>query len=96
MTSTLDIKSAHAQFLDHLNSRRRAQATIVAYGKDIEQLVTFLATLGKKSVADITNVEIDLYIKKLAGDSYTPKSVSRKLTPSKHFSASSRRQRSYP
>ncbi|MBI5613461.1 site-specific integrase, partial [Candidatus Gottesmanbacteria bacterium] len=54
MTSTLDIKSAHAQFLDHLNSRRRAQATIVAYGKDIEQLVSFLSSLGKKSVSEIS------------------------------------------
>lgn len=85
MTSTLDIKSAHAQFLDHLNSRRRAQATIVAYGKDIEQLVTFLSSLNKKSVSEITNLEIDLYIKKLASDSYTPKSVSRKINSIKTF-----------
>ncbi len=82
---TLDLKTAHKQFVEHLESRRRAHATIVAYSKDIEQLVAFLTNGGKKDIASITREELEAFLKKLAADNYTPKSISRKINSMKTF-----------
>lgn len=81
----LDLKTAHKQFVDYLTSRRRAHATIVAYSKDIEQLTTFLTNAGKKDIISVTRDELEAFLKKLAADSYTPKSVSRKINSMKTF-----------
>ena len=80
-----DLKSTNEQFITYLVSRRRAHATIVAYKKDIDQLLSFLESMGKKSIMDVTYDEIDTFLKKLASDSYTPKSVSRKINSIKTF-----------
>ncbi|OGG11819.1 hypothetical protein A2Z00_03780 [Candidatus Gottesmanbacteria bacterium RBG_13_45_10] len=83
--ATTDLKSAHQQFTEYLGSRRRARATIVAYGKDIEQLTLFLANLGKKTINEVSRDELDAFLKKLASDNYTPKSISRKINSIKTF-----------
>lgn len=80
-----ELKAAHIEFIEYLGSRRRARATIVAYGKDIEQLVYFLGNLGKKLSAEISRDELEAFLKKLTSDSYTPKSVSRKINSIKTF-----------
>lgn len=85
MNNTVTLKDAHSQFTEYLASRKRARATIVAYGKDIEQLVSFLANMGKKSIGEIGRDELDAFLKKLASDNYTPKSVSRKINSIKTF-----------
>jgi len=82
---TLDLKTAHSQFVEHLGSRRRAHATIVAYSKDIEQLVAFLSAMGKKDIESVAREELEAFLKKLAADSYTPKSISRKINSMKTF-----------
>ena len=81
----LDLKTAHTQFTQHLESRRRARATIIAYGKDIEQVMTFLGNMGKKIITDVSRDELEAFLKKLASDSYTPKSISRKINSIKTF-----------
>lgn len=81
----LDLQSAHKQFVQYLESRRRAHATIVAYSKDIEQLMQFLGNTGKKDMTTITKEELEAFLKKLAVDNYTPKSVSRKINSMKTF-----------
>ncbi len=81
----IDLKTAHTQFVEYLASRRRARATIVAYGKDIEQVTTFLANMGKKTITEITRDELEAFLKKLGSDSYTPKSISRKINSIKTF-----------
>lgn len=81
----LELKQAHKQFVDFLSSRRRAHATIVAYSKDIEQLIQFLGNAGKKDIATVTREELEAFLKKLAADSYTPKSISRKINSMKTF-----------
>lgn len=81
----LDLKTAHSQFLEHLTSRRRARATIVAYGKDIEQVTVFMTNMGKKSINEVTRDELEAFLKKLASDKYTPKSISRKINSLKTF-----------
>lgn len=81
----LDLKTAHTQFTQHLESRRRARATIVAYGKDIEQVTVFLTNMGKKTITEISRDELEAFLKKLASDKYTPKSISRKINSIKTF-----------
>jgi len=82
---SIDLKGTNTQFVDYLTSRKRAHATIVAYKKDIDQMLTFFEAAGKKSIQDVTNDEINAFLKKLASDSYTPKSVSRKINSIKTF-----------
>lgn len=82
---SVTLKDAHAQFTEYLGSRKRARATIVAYGKDIEQVTMYLSNMGKKMVSEVTRDEIDAFLKKLAGDNYTPKSISRKINSIKTF-----------
>lgn len=81
----MDLKTAHTQFTEHLTSRRRARATIVAYGKDIEQVTVFLTNMGKKTITEISRDELEAFLKKLASDKYTPKSISRKINSIKTF-----------
>ncbi len=82
---SVDLKATNDQFVEYLMSRKRARATIVAYKKDIDQMLTFFQTAEKKSVAEITKDEIDAFLKKLTSDSYTPKSVSRKINSIKTY-----------
>ncbi len=83
--ATIDLKAAHDQFVDYLSQRRRARATIVAYGKDIEQLTQFLGNMGKKAIGEVTHDELEAFLKKLGSDNYTPKSISRKINSIKTF-----------
>ena len=83
--TTVDLKAAHDQFIDYLSQRRRARATIAAYGKDIEQLTQFLGNMGKKAIGEITHDELEAFLKKLGSDNYTPKSISRKINSIKTF-----------
>lgn len=85
MATPLDLKTAHSQFTEYLGTRRRARATIVAYGKDIEQLTSFLVNMGKKTIAEVSRDELDAFLKKLTNDNYTPKSISRKINSIKTF-----------
>lgn len=82
---SVTLKDAHTQFTEYLGSRKRARATIVAYGKDIEQVTMYLTNMGKKMVTEVTRDELDAFLKKLTGDNYTPKSISRKINSIKTF-----------
>jgi len=85
MSDTIAIPSAQSEFITHLKSRKRASATIVAYGKDIDQLVSFLKDMGKKTVAEIGKDDLLAFLGKLGKDGYTPKSISRKINSIKTF-----------
>jgi integrase/recombinase XerC len=82
---TTDLKTAHETFIENLHTRKRASATIVAYSKDIDQLLSFLGTIGKKDITTVSRDELEAFLKKLAADNYTPKSVSRKINSMKTF-----------
>lgn len=76
---------AHKEFVEHLKGRRRSSATILAYGKDIEQLIEFLVELKKAHVHEVSAEDIQAFLAKLKKNGYTPKSVSRKLNSTKTF-----------
>lgn len=76
----------HSDFITHLQSEGRANATILAYGKDIEQLLQFLDDYPEiTSVQHITTEHIDAFKQSLKKLRYTPKSVSRKINSIKTF-----------
>lgn len=72
-------------FLVHLKQQGRSGATILAYGKDVDQLLELLKQNGA-SVPEGINVEaIEAFKKFLLQKDYTAKSVSRKLNSVKTF-----------
>lgn len=73
------------QFIDHLKSRSRANATILAYSKDIDQLVAHLQGLNKTSPNEVTLEDLQSFMDKLSKENYTAKSISRKTNSSKTF-----------
>ena len=53
MANATTLKNAHSKFVDNLKSQKRASATVIAYRKDIEQLIDSLEKLGKLVVTDV-------------------------------------------
>ncbi|MBI2011255.1 tyrosine-type recombinase/integrase [Candidatus Daviesbacteria bacterium] len=79
------LRDAHQQFIGHLKGRSRASATILAYGKDIEQLVSYLVEQGKQNAQDIILEDLNAFMAKLSKEGYTAKSISRKTNSTKTF-----------
>ncbi len=79
------LDEAHKEFIEHLRGKKRASATVLAYGKDIEQLVNFLGELQKANVHEVTPEDIRSFLAKMETDGYTKKSISRKLNSTKTF-----------
>lgn len=81
----IPLRDAHQQFIGHLKGKSRASATILAYGKDIDQLVDYLQDIGKMDSTEVTTEDLQSFMDKLAKESYTPKSISRKTNSTKTF-----------
>ncbi|MBI2021938.1 tyrosine-type recombinase/integrase [Candidatus Daviesbacteria bacterium] len=81
----VSLRDAHQQFIGHLKGRNRASATILAYGKDIEQLVSFLNSQAKENTDDVTTEDLKAFMDKLSKEGYTSKSISRKTNSTKTF-----------
>ena len=47
------VREAHTQFKDYLKQKGHSNATILAYGKDIDQLASFLEELEKHTVNEV-------------------------------------------
>src|SRR5258706_16224906 len=83
--ANVKLRDAHDQFKNFLKSKSRSSATIVAYGKDIDQLISFLETLSKEQVHEITKDDIEAFLGKLTKEGYIPKSISRKINSTRTF-----------
>lgn len=81
----LPIHDAHNKFIHHLKKQGRSSATVLAYGKDIEQLNQFLNDLKKSKVHEISTKDLQAFMAKLTKEGYTPKSISRKTNSTKTF-----------
>lgn len=79
------LTDAQHQFVQHLQDSGKARATVLAYGKDIEQMVEFMATLGKIHVDEVAADDIDQFKQLLKKQRYTGKSISRKINSIKAF-----------
>ena len=81
----MKLELAHKKFIEELKAEGKSGATVVAYNKDIEQLLTFLSL---KKVSEVENIKIEpvvAFMKDLENKSYTPKSISRKTNAARTF-----------
>jgi site-specific recombinase XerD len=81
----INLVDARQKFIDYLKSRSRSSATILAYSKDIEQLVDFLKLQNVEDASLATTQQLNEFMNKLAKEGYTPKSISRKTNSTKTF-----------
>lgn len=81
----INLKTAHKDFISDLKAKDRAIATILAYGKDIDQLVEFLSKKGVKNAEEVKLEELKTFTENLFAKDYTAKSVSRKINSTKTF-----------
>jgi site-specific recombinase XerD len=72
-------------FIEDLKAKGRAESTIIAYAKDIEQLLNFLSKEGLSSLEDVQAELLEKYKQNLQDNNYTPKSVSRKINSTRTF-----------
>lgn len=73
------------QYYQHLTTQGKAQATVIAYSKDIEQLISFLAKKNKHTADAVVSDDIDEFKELLKKQRYTGKSISRKINSIKSF-----------
>ncbi len=81
----IKLVDASSGFKNFLKEKGHSTSTIVAYGKDIEQLVSFLAELQKHDVHSVSKEDIEAFLAKMNKDGYTPKSISRKINSTRTF-----------
>lgn len=81
----MKIRDASEQFKNYLKENKRSNHTILAYNKDIEQLVSFLETFSKNYIHEVSKEDIGAFLNKLNKERYTPKSISRKLNSTRTF-----------
>ena len=81
----IGLRNAHEEFKNYLKGNQKSNSTVVAYGKDIDQLISFLEELKRAQVHEVSKEDLESFLAKLATDGYTPKSVSRKLNAVKTF-----------
>ncbi|OGH05174.1 MAG: hypothetical protein A2W22_05910 [Candidatus Levybacteria bacterium RBG_16_35_11] len=81
----IKLRDAHEQFKSFLKENKHSNSTVVAYGKDIDQLISFLEELKKNHVHEVTQNDIEAFLAKLSGKGYTPKSISRKINSTRTF-----------
>ncbi len=79
------LKDAHNEFKNYLKENKHSTSTIVAYGKDIEQLVVFLEEMERRKIHEVTKDDIQAFLAKMSKDGYTPKSLSRKINSTRTF-----------
>ena len=83
----MDIKQITKEFIDHLAGKGRSDSTLIAYKKDIEQLLQYVTNNQKvKKYRDITTEMLQSYIDKLTNSGeFTLKTISRKINSLKTF-----------
>ena len=79
------LRQAVTDFHSYIESLGRASATILAYTKDVEQLVQFVEDQGKTTPQTVTEEDIDAFKNDLNKKAFTAKSISRKINSIKAF-----------
>ncbi len=81
----ITLTQARTRFVDNLKQKGRADGTVVAYSKDIEQLVDFLKRKDITMAHEVTKSDIEDFLKYLSDNNYTKKTISRKINAIKTF-----------
>lgn len=79
------LADANQKYEENLQSQGKAQATITAYTKDVEQLINFVGKKGKLQVDEVQTDDIKDFKDLLKKQRYTGKSISRKINSIKSF-----------
>lgn len=85
MTAILTLKEAREKLIEFLKNQKRASATILAYGNDINQLSRFLETKGVVSANAVNSDLLEEFKVDLQKNGYIAKSISRKINSLKTF-----------
>ena len=80
-----NFEEKRVKFIADLQSKGRSEATVIAYSKDIEQLLNFFSKEGISSIEDTTIEDLEKYKQNLQDNNYTPKSISRKINSTRTF-----------
>ena len=75
----------HEDFVTTLKQRSKSQSTVIAYSKDIEQLLIFIAAKGANDIKTVSLDELEAFKNSLQEQKYTPKSISRKINSIRTF-----------
>ncbi len=81
----IKLRDAHNEFKNFLKDNKKSASTVVAYGKDIDQLIAFLEELQRNQVHEVAKEDIEAFLAKLGKEGYTPKSISRKINSTRTF-----------
>ncbi|MBU1085501.1 MAG: tyrosine-type recombinase/integrase [Candidatus Beckwithbacteria bacterium] len=81
----IDLQVARKDFVDHLKKLGRSSATILAYNKDVDQLIQLVKKDNIITPNKITSGHIENFKNDLSNQNYTAKSISRKLNSVKTF-----------
>jgi len=80
-----NFEEKRVKFIGDLQSKGRSEATVIAYSKDIEQLLNFFSKEGISSIEDTAIEDLEKYKQNLQDNNYTPKSISRKKNSTRTF-----------
>jgi site-specific recombinase XerD len=81
----MELEKAHKTFIQSLKTLDRSASTVIAYQKDLEQLIEHLYKQGLNTIAEVELVHLKNFMEGLAQKDYTPKSISRKTNATKTF-----------
>lgn len=85
MASETNLEKLHEEFLQALKEKGRSNSTILAYGKDIEQLIELLQSKDISEINDAETEHLREFKKSLEEKNYTNKSISRKINSVRTF-----------
>ncbi len=80
-----DFLKYHDDFIEGLKQKERSNSTIIAYSKDIEQLLAYFSQKGIDDITKATIAELESFKESMNTAGYTPKSVSRKINSTRTF-----------
>jgi len=81
----MNLEEARKHFIKYLEDLGRAPSTLIAYSKDIEQLVDFMQKKGVSEVDGVSLEDLEAFMARFSEKGYTNKSISRKTNSTKTF-----------
>lgn len=85
LPNPVSLETAMSQFETYLKSQKRSSSTLIAYNSDLSQLRQYLISHRITQATSVATPHLQDYVNHLSGNSYTPKSVSRKINSLKTF-----------
>jgi len=82
---TNEFSTVRKNFINYLKAQGKASSTILAYGKDIEQLSEFLTKKQLTRMSSVLPEHLEEFKSYLSDNQYLPKTVCRKLNSIKTF-----------